>query len=44
MLEYVVPVDFMSFTAASNGEDVELNWTTATETNNQGFEIIFEAR
>jgi hypothetical protein len=38
-LEYVVPVELTSFTALSNGADVELNWTTATETNNQGFEI-----
>jgi len=38
-LEYTVPVELTSFKAASNGEDVELNWTTATETNNQGFEI-----
>jgi hypothetical protein len=38
-LEYTVPVELTSFEAASNGEDVELNWTTATETNNQGFEI-----
>jgi hypothetical protein len=36
---YVVPVELTSFTAATVGSDVELNWTTATETNNQGFEI-----
>jgi hypothetical protein len=36
---YIVPVELTSFTAVSNGADVELNWTTATETNNQGFEI-----
>jgi hypothetical protein len=36
---YTVPVELTSFTAASNGEDVELSWTTATETNNQGFEV-----
>jgi len=38
-LEYVVPVELTSFTATSNGADVELKWTTATETNNQGFDI-----
>ena len=38
-LEYVVPVELTSFTAASNGVDVEVSWTTATETNNQGFDI-----
>ncbi|MDZ7622923.1 MAG: T9SS type A sorting domain-containing protein [Ignavibacteriaceae bacterium] len=38
-LEYVVPVELTSFTAASNGADVEVSWTTATETNNQGFDI-----
>lgn len=34
-----VPVELESFTANVNGTDVTLNWTTATETNNQGFEI-----
>lgn len=34
-----VPVEFTSFTAASSGNDVTLNWTTSTETNNKGFEI-----
>jgi len=38
-LAYIVPVELTSFTALSNGADVELSWTTATETNNQGFEI-----
>ncbi|HEY6626117.1 MAG TPA: T9SS type A sorting domain-containing protein [Ignavibacteriaceae bacterium] len=38
-LEYVVPVELTSFAAASNGADVEVSWTTATETNNQGFDI-----
>lgn len=35
----IVPVELTSFTANSNGNTVELNWTTATELNNQGFEI-----
>ena len=37
--ESVVPVELTSFTAASNGADVELTWSTATETNNQGFQV-----
>jgi hypothetical protein len=35
----VVPVELTAFTASVNGRNVTLNWTTATETNNQGFEI-----
>ncbi|NNG26252.1 MAG: T9SS type A sorting domain-containing protein [Ignavibacteriaceae bacterium] len=38
-LDVVVPVELTSFTANSNGNDVNLNWTTASEINNQGFEI-----
>lgn len=34
-----VPVELSSFTASLNNGNVELNWTTATETNNQGFEV-----
>jgi hypothetical protein len=34
-----VPVELTSFTAIDNNGAVELNWTTATETNNQMFEI-----
>jgi len=34
-----VPVELTSFTATANGKEVILNWSTATETNNQGFEI-----
>ncbi len=37
--EFSVPVELTSFGATSNGTDVELKWTTATETNNQGFQI-----
>jgi hypothetical protein len=36
---YVVPVELTSFTAYAINDGVELNWTTATETNNRGFEI-----
>jgi hypothetical protein len=38
-LEYIVPVELISFTAEAKRTEVELNWTTATETNNKGFEI-----
>jgi hypothetical protein len=32
-------VELTSFTAALNNSEVELNWTTATEVNNYGFEV-----
>jgi hypothetical protein len=35
----IVPVELTSFTAIANDGTVELNWATATETNNQGFSI-----
>lgn len=35
----MVPVELTSFTANIYGQGVLLNWTTATELNNQGFEI-----
>ena len=35
----IVPVELTSFTANVVGSSVVLNWTTATEANNQGFEI-----
>ncbi len=38
-IQYLIPVELTSFTAIANGTEVELNWQTATETNNQGFEI-----
>ena len=34
-----VPVELTTFTAISNGNEVILNWSTATETNNSGFSI-----
>jgi len=34
-----LPVELTSFTASASGSDVTLNWATATETNNQMFEI-----
>jgi hypothetical protein len=33
------PVELMSFTSNINRNNVTLNWTTATESNNQGFDI-----
>lgn len=35
----VVPVELTSFTAVVSGNTVNLNWVTASETNNQGFEV-----
>lgn len=34
-----VPVELTSFTATATGTTVELNWITAAETNNRGFEV-----
>ena len=36
---WFVPVELLSFTAQLVDRDIILNWTTATELNNQGFEI-----
>lgn len=38
-LDDQVPVELSSFTASANDDNVTLSWTTATETNNQGFQI-----
>ena len=38
-LDTTVPVELLSFTANLSDQNVVLNWTTATETNNSGFEI-----
>ena len=35
----VVPVEFVSFSASVFGNDVNLSWVTASETNNFGFEV-----
>lgn len=35
----VIPVELTSFTASVSGSNVTLSWSTATETNNSGFEI-----
>jgi hypothetical protein len=35
----IVPVELLAFTASVNNSEVQLLWSTATELNNQGFEI-----
>ena len=35
----IIPVELTSFVGSSSNGNVELNWTTATELNNSGFEI-----
>ncbi len=35
----ILPVELVSFNVVSKGNDVELNWLTATEVNNKGFEV-----
>ena len=35
----LIPVELASFTASANNNSVELNWSTATELNNSGFEV-----
>lgn len=37
--QLTIPVELVSFTASINENEVRLNWSTATETNNRGFEI-----
>jgi hypothetical protein len=39
MYEWIIPVELTSFTASVNENNVTLNWVTATELNNLGFEI-----
>jgi hypothetical protein len=36
----IVPVELVSFNASVSSNEVTLNWITATETNNSGFEIF----
>ncbi|HSW56050.1 MAG TPA: T9SS type A sorting domain-containing protein [Ignavibacteriaceae bacterium] len=38
-LDWIVPVELTAFTAIADFGVVELQWITATETNNQGFEV-----
>jgi hypothetical protein len=35
----MIPVELTSFTTSANDKQVTLNWSTATELNNQGFEV-----
>lgn len=35
----IIPVELTSFAGNVNGSDIKLEWTTATELNNNGFEI-----
>ncbi|MFZ4622487.1 MAG: T9SS type A sorting domain-containing protein, partial [Bacteroidota bacterium] len=35
----LLPVELTSFTATAKGKSIELKWTTATETNNHGFDV-----
>ena len=39
-----VPVELVSFTACIKNNTVQLNWQTATEINNNGFEILRQAQ
>ena len=39
LTEIIVPVELISFLAEVKGASVILNWNTATETNNNGFEV-----
>lgn len=39
----VIPVELTGFTASVTPQGVKLNWNTATETNNKGFEILRRA-
>ncbi|MCW8806205.1 MAG: T9SS type A sorting domain-containing protein, partial [Ignavibacteriaceae bacterium] len=39
-----IPVELTYFTANTIGSNVKLSWTTATEVNNQGFEILRSAQ
>ncbi|MDX1408512.1 MAG: proprotein convertase P-domain-containing protein, partial [Saprospiraceae bacterium] len=38
-IQGAIPVELISFEATINGQDVTLNWETASETNNAGFEV-----
>ncbi len=38
--DYVIPVEMTSFNATADDNNVRLNWTTKTELNNSGFDIL----
>ena len=39
LVSSIIPVELVSFTCSVNENNVTLNWITATETNNMGFQI-----
>ncbi|MFO7526768.1 MAG: choice-of-anchor V domain-containing protein [Ignavibacteriaceae bacterium] len=39
VIEDIVPVELISFTANQNNNAISLNWITSSETNNMGFEV-----
>ncbi|MBK7499138.1 MAG: carboxypeptidase regulatory-like domain-containing protein [Ignavibacteriales bacterium] len=39
LVSTIIPVELVSFTSSVNDNNVTLNWMTATETNNMGFQI-----
>ena len=39
LVSSIIPVELISFTSTVNENNVTLNWITATETNNMGFQI-----
>jgi hypothetical protein len=39
LMPSIIPVELISFAGTVNEKSVELSWITATETNNQGFQI-----
>jgi hypothetical protein len=41
--DLLIPAELINFKATSNGSDVNLNWITATETNNRGFAVQRES-
>jgi uncharacterized repeat protein (TIGR01451 family) len=36
---FTIPVELTAFTASTSGESVDLRWSTASETNNAGFDV-----
>jgi hypothetical protein len=36
---FAIPVELISFTASQSGDQINLTWATASETNNKGFEL-----
>ena len=38
-LSRIIPVELISFKALTDGKNIQLNWTTASEQNNSGFEV-----